>query len=79
MGPFDGIVVTAGAETIPEDLLRQLRLPDPDIMRAGGRLIIPVGPRSHQRMMRFTRSGENSWDDEELDDFRFVPLLGDTE
>ncbi len=79
MGPFDGIVVTAGAETVPVDLLRQLRLPDPDNMRAGGRLIVPIGPRSHQRMMRFTRSGEDSWDDEELDDFHFVPLLDDTE
>lgn len=79
MAPFDGIVVTAGAETVPDDLLRQLRLPDTEAMRAGGRLIIPIGPRSHQRMMRFTRSGDESWDDEELDDFRFVPLLDDTE
>ncbi len=79
MAPFDGIIVTAGAETVPQDLLRQLRVPDPDTMGAGGRLVIPVGPRTHQRMMRFTRSGDDTWDDEELDDFRFVPLLGDTE
>lgn len=77
VSPFDGILVTAGAESVPKPLLDQLRKPEG--MRAGGRLVIPVGDRSGQRMHRITRMGDDQFEEEILDDFRFVPLLGNTE
>lgn len=76
MSPFDGIVVTAGAPVVPEALLGQLRLPEET--RQGGRLIIPVGDRSEQKMHRIVRMGEEEWETDVLDGFRFVPLLGKT-
>jgi len=73
-GPFDGIIVTAAATLVPDDLLRQLRIPDDH--RSGGRLIIPVGNRATQKMNRIVRTGEESFEREETDGFRFVPLIG---
>ena len=66
--PFDGIVVTAGAPYVPKPLMEQLKI--------GGRLVIPVGTDS-QRMTVFTRTSEKEFKKEELDYFRFVPLLED--
>jgi protein-L-isoaspartate(D-aspartate) O-methyltransferase len=66
--PFDAIIVTAGAETLPEAYWQQLA--------DGGRLIIPVGPPSHQQMLRLTRLGD-AWQRDELGSFGFVPLVGD--
>ena len=48
--PFDAILVAAGAESLPTAYQDQLV--------EGGRLIIPIGPLSHQRMFSFTRTGE---------------------
>ena len=76
VGPFDGILVTAGAESVPKPLLSQLRAPVG--MKPGGRLIIPVGDRSVQQMHRITRMGDDAFEEEVLDDFKFVPLLSDT-
>jgi protein-L-isoaspartate(D-aspartate) O-methyltransferase len=67
--PFDGILVTAGAPTVPDALLKQLIV--------GGRLIIPVGNKSKQKMLRITKIDENQFEQEEFDNFSFVPLLGD--
>lgn len=64
--PFQKIIVTAGAEEIPEVLLRQLDI--------GGIMVIPVG-KDGQTMHRIRRTGESSFDDAELEDFRFVPML----
>ena len=47
-------------------------------MKPGGRLIIPVGDRSVQQMHRITRMGDDAFEEEVLDDFKFVPLLSDT-
>ena len=58
--PFDGILVTAGAPGLPPALLRQLRV--------GGRLVIPVGDASAQRMVRVTREGPESFVREDFDD-----------
>lgn len=65
--PFDKILATAGAIEIPQALKAQLKV--------GGCLVIPVGEKV-QRMYRITRSGEYIWEEEILDGFRFVPLLG---
>ena len=67
-GPFDAILVTAGAPSLPKDLLRQLKI--------GGRLVIPIGT-DPQIMHRFTRTGEKSVDKEQFGEFRFVPMLKD--
>jgi protein-L-isoaspartate(D-aspartate) O-methyltransferase len=77
MGPFDGIIVTAGALEIPEVLLHQLKKPEG--MKSGGRMIIPVGPRKGQVMTYVVRTGEDSYESVELEECRFVPLLGNTE
>ncbi len=75
--PYDGIIVTAGATDVPEPLLEQLRIPEPD--KPGGRLVIPVGTSEGQTMRRITRTGEAQFDDQRFHDFRFVPLIGDAQ
>lgn len=68
--PFNGIIVTAGASEVPQPLLDQLRV--------GGRLIIPVGTKkAGQKMLRVVRTGKDSYEEEILDTFRFVPLIGE--
>ena len=67
--PYDGIVVTAGAPVVPDDLVQQLSV--------GGRLVIPVGDDKKQMMLRITRVSENEYEREELADFKFVPLIGE--
>jgi protein-L-isoaspartate(D-aspartate) O-methyltransferase len=65
--PYDGIVVTAGAPTVPEALVEQLK--------EGGRLVIPVGNRKKQEMLRLTKR-DGDVVQESYDGFSFVPLLG---
>lgn len=67
-GPYDGILVTAGAPYVPNALLSQLAV--------GGRLVIPVGEEV-QIMTVFTRSDETIFEKEEYGEYRFVPLLED--
>jgi len=76
--PFDGIVVTAGAADVPDPLVTQIRPPHND-ESTGGRLVIPVGGRGGQTMMRITRTGDSPHDlqEEEFHSFRFVPLVED--
>ena len=66
--PFDKILVTAGAPVIPSALTDQLG--------NGGILVIPVGDRERQKMVRIWRKG-NTFLKEEFDNFAFVPLLGE--
>ena len=66
-GPFDQIIVTAGAPFVPEDLLTQLKV--------GGRIVIPVGNNDKQEMIVITRTGENDFEKEKHGNFMFVPLL----
>ena len=68
MAPFEGIVVTAGAPHVPPEYLEQLAL--------GGRLVIPVGDRNSQVLMRITRTGQADFKEERLLGCRFVPLIG---
>ena len=65
--PFAKIIVTAGAPDIPEALKMQLKI--------DGCLVIPVGGREGQKMMRITRTSEKHFKKEVFDSFRFVPFL----
>ncbi|RVT75343.1 protein-L-isoaspartate(D-aspartate) O-methyltransferase [Flavobacterium sufflavum] len=67
-GPFDSIIVTAGAPYIPQPLMAQLKI--------GGRLVIPVGEEV-QVMTLLIRKNETQFEKHELGKFRFVPLLED--
>lgn len=67
--PFDGILVAAAPLTVPEPLLRQLKV--------GGRLIVPLGPEGEQQLVRFIRR-EQRVDREPLGSVAFVPLLAGT-
>ena len=67
--PYDKIIVTAGAPTVPEVLLRQLNI--------GGLLVIPVGNEQEQKMVTILKVAENDYEKVVLDTFRFVPLVGD--
>ena len=69
--PFDGIIVTAGAPDIPRTMIEQLGV--------GGKLVIPVGNRYAQNLMRVTRLSENVNDlrEEDLGACRFVSLIGE--
>lgn len=65
--PYDGIVVTAAAPDVPYELLQQLA--------NGGRLVIPVGSRSLQELVRITKTPQGAVRNN-LGGCRFVPLLG---
>jgi protein-L-isoaspartate(D-aspartate) O-methyltransferase len=68
--PFDAIMVAAGGPEIPTSLKQQLAI--------GGRLVIPVGesPRV-QNLYRLRRTGEKSWQQQDLGPVTFVPLIGE--
>jgi len=65
--PYDGILVAAAPLSVPEALLKQLKV--------GGRLIVPIGPEGEQQLVRFTRR-EQRVERENLGAVAFVPLLG---
>ena len=66
--PFDAILVSAGGPRIPDALKNQLTV--------GGRLVIPVGPMEDQRLVRLTRTGEGTFEQDDLGAVRFVKLIG---
>ena len=66
--PFNKILVTAGAPVVPFALTDQLT--------DGRILVIPVGDREKQKMVRIKRKGDTLIK-EEYDNFAFVPLLGE--
>jgi len=66
-GPFDAIIVTAGAPDIPQPLIDQLGM--------GGRLVIPVGDAFSQDLIRMTKTGDGIRR-EDLGGCRFVKLIG---
>jgi protein-L-isoaspartate(D-aspartate) O-methyltransferase len=66
--PFDGIVVTAAADSIPPALVEQLA--------PGGRLVMPVGDQpSDQRLMLVEKDATGRLGSREITPVRFVPLL----
>lgn len=66
--PYNKIIVTAGAPVVPTALTDQLA--------ENGILLIPVGDRETQKMLRITKT-KTGLKKEEFDNFAFVPLLGD--
>lgn len=70
-GPFDAIMVTAGAPDMPKTLVEQIAV--------GGRLVVPVGGRHSQVLMKLTRLSEsvNDVKKEDLGGCRFVDLIGE--
>ncbi len=69
LAPFDGIIVTAAASRVPEDLLQQLAI--------GGRMVIPVGI-NEQILYLIERLDETEYKHTKLEAVKFVPLLGGT-
>ncbi len=70
LAPFDKILVTAGATSIPDNLKKQLKI--------GGRLVIPVGNSKRQEMIVITRVSDIEFKSEKHGGFVFVPLLKGT-
>lgn len=66
--PFDAIIVTAGAPSVPSILVDQLT--------RDGRMVIPVGSWTDQDLVRVVRRGERETRREYLGPCRFVPLVG---
>ncbi len=65
--PYDGIIVTAGAPSVPEPLVEQLA--------EGGRLVIPVGGAFGQELLLISKNqGETTQED--ICGCTFVPLVG---
>ncbi len=67
--PYDAIAVTAGAPEVPMELIKQLA--------DGGRLVIPVGSRNLQELVRITKTPQGARRNN-LGGCRFVPLLGES-
>jgi protein-L-isoaspartate(D-aspartate) O-methyltransferase len=65
--PFDAIIVTAGAPAVPQPLVDQLK--------EGGRLVVPVGDREEQRLIRVVKR-HGTVQSSMLTECAFVPLIG---
>jgi protein-L-isoaspartate(D-aspartate) O-methyltransferase len=65
--PYDAILVSAASPDVPRPLVEQLA--------EGGRLLVPVGGRDGQTLVLITRVGD-TYERQDLDAVRFVPLLG---
>ena len=67
--PFDKIIVTCGAPTIPEDLIQQLKV--------GGRMVAPIGEGDVQVMNLIEKISETETKITTHGKFSFVPMLND--
>ena len=67
--PFDRIIITAGAPSIPDTLLQQLK--------PGGIMVIPMdnAEGNGQTMLKVTKLEDGSLKKEAFGDFKFVPML----
>jgi protein-L-isoaspartate(D-aspartate) O-methyltransferase len=65
--PFDKILITAGANEIPENLVKQLKV--------GGKLVLPLGSKSSQVMTVVEKISETEHKVTQHGNFVFVPLL----
>lgn len=66
--PFDAIIVTAGAPSVPEELVAQLT--------PGGRMVIPVGDRVNQELLLLVKQEDGSVVSQQRERCRFVNLIG---
>jgi protein-L-isoaspartate(D-aspartate) O-methyltransferase len=66
--PFDAIIVTAGAPSVPDVLIEQLA--------CGGRLVIPVGGEDEQRLVKIVKGEDGALETSTSVGCRFVPLIG---
>jgi protein-L-isoaspartate(D-aspartate) O-methyltransferase len=66
--PFNKIIITAAAPTLPKPLIDQLQ--------TGGIMVVPVGDSNLQRMVKATKKSESKISKEYFDYFSFVPLVG---
>ena len=66
--PYDRIIVTAAAETIPEELVNQLAI--------GGIMIIPVGPQNSQELKLITRGLDGRINSKTISYVVFVEMKG---
>ena len=69
--PFDKVLITCGAPSIPDELLKQ--------MKVGGIMVVPVGAGNVQVMTTVIKTSESSFEKHELNEFRFVPMLENRE
>ena len=65
--PFDKIIVTCGAPTIPEDLIKQLKV--------GGRMVAPIGKGDVQVMNLIEKTSETETKITTHGEFSFVPMI----
>jgi protein-L-isoaspartate(D-aspartate) O-methyltransferase len=66
-GPFDKIIITAGAPVVPQKLIQQLK--------PQGIMVIPLNENDHQRMLQIVKHADGSLSESKLDLFSFVPML----
>ena len=66
--PYDRIMVTAAAGTLPEALIGQLK--------PGGRMVAPVGPKGHQDLLVVTRDADGRVSKETVGKVTFVEMKG---
>jgi protein-L-isoaspartate(D-aspartate) O-methyltransferase len=68
--PYDGIIVTAAPEEVPQALLQQLKM--------GGRLVIPLGKQGEDQMLKvITRVEPEKFVTENHETVQFVPFIQD--
>lgn len=67
LAPYDKIIVTAGADSVPHNLLVQCKI--------GGSIVIPIMENNELRMIRLTRMSENNFNKEDFGTCAFVPML----
>ncbi|HYK56642.1 MAG TPA: protein-L-isoaspartate(D-aspartate) O-methyltransferase [Flavisolibacter sp.] len=65
--PFDRILITAAAPFVPPKLVDQLKW--------GGKMVLPLGKESPQRMVRITKLDNDQISQESFSNFSFVPML----
>ena len=65
--PYDAILVSAGAPSVPEPLLAQIA--------EGGRMLVPIGTKDEQRLVIYRRTN-GELEHKEVAPVRFVPLVG---
>jgi protein-L-isoaspartate(D-aspartate) O-methyltransferase len=67
--PYDAILAAAGGPSVPPALREQLEM--------GGRLVMPVGETTSQRLIKIVRRTMTDFTEDNLGDVRFVPLVGE--